>query len=191
MFLTFFGEYRGHEHPHESPAVMTMPLAVLALLSLGGGFLNVPRFLEPAIPAAHEGGDDLTLMIVSAAAGFAGIGLAYLFYMARPALPNDLAERYKGLYQAVYNKYFVDEIYDAAVVQPLVSASRDVLWQGVDAGLIDGSVNGVGKGARGIGGLLKLLQSGNIRTYATWVVFGSVVLIVAMGIAGSMAGGGR
>jgi NADH-quinone oxidoreductase subunit L len=171
--------------------VMTLPLVVLALLSLGGGFLNVPRFLEPVIPAAHEGGDDLILMIVSVAAGFAGIGLAWLFYMSRPALPDELAQRYRGLYQTVYNKYFVDEIYDAAVVQPLVSTSRDVLWQGVDAGVIDGSVNGIGKSARGLGGLLKRLQSGNIRSYATWVVFGSVVLIVAMGIASSLGGGGR
>src|SRR5579871_3769435 len=83
MFLTFFGEYRGHEHPHESPAVMTMPLVVLALLSLFGGFLNVPRFLEPVIPAAHEAGDDLSLMLISVAFGFAGIGLAYVFYIAK------------------------------------------------------------------------------------------------------------
>src|SRR5207253_5735183 len=76
MFLTFFGEYRGHEHPHESPAVMTIPLAVLALLSLGGGFLNVPHFLEPVIPLAKEGGD-LGLMVISVAAGLAGIALAY------------------------------------------------------------------------------------------------------------------
>jgi NADH-quinone oxidoreductase subunit L len=190
MFLTFFGEYRGHAHPHESPAVMTLPLAVLALLSLGGGFLNVPHFLEPVIPLAKEG-DDLLLMVISSAAGLAGIGLAYVFYMARPALPEDLAARFSGLYQAVYNKYYVDEIYDAAVVTPVVSGSRDVLWKGMDAGVIDGSVNGVGFAARAIGGVLKRFQSGNIRSYATWVVFGSVALIVALGIAGNVFGGGR
>jgi NADH-quinone oxidoreductase subunit L len=190
MFLTFFGDYRGHAHPHESPAVMTLPLAVLALLSLGGGFLNVPHYLEPVIPLAKEG-DDLLLMVISAAAGLAGIGLAYVFYMAKPALPEDLAARFRGLYQAVYNKYYVDEIYDAAVVTPVVSGSRDVLWKGMDAGVIDGSVNGVGFAARAIGGVLKRFQSGNIRSYATWVVFGSVALIVALGIAGNVFGGGR
>jgi NADH-quinone oxidoreductase subunit L len=190
MFLTFFGEYRGHAHPHESPAVMTMPLVVLALLSLGGGFLNVPKFLEPVIPPAKEG-EDLGLMLISVAAGLGGIGLAYLFYMARPGLPDRLAAGFGGLYQAVYNKYYVDEIYDAAVVTPLVSTSRNVLWQGMDAGLIDGSVNGIGTIARAIGGVLKRFQSGNIRSYATWVVFGSVALIVALGIAVNAFGGGR
>jgi NADH-quinone oxidoreductase subunit L len=169
---------------------MTLPLAALALLSLGGGLLNVPKFLEPVIPALEEGHEPF-LVAVSIAAGVIGIGLAYLFYVARPALPESLARSIGGLYNAVYNKYFVDEIYDAAVVQPLISGSRDVLWKGVDAGLIDGSVNGVGSRAHGIGGLLRRLQSGNIRSYATWVVFGSVLVIVALGIAATMQGGGR
>jgi NADH-quinone oxidoreductase subunit L len=80
----------------------------------------------------------------------------------------------------------VDELYDAAVVNPLVSGSRTVLWKGVDAGLIDGAVNGVGSRAQGFGSILKLLQSGNIRSYATWVLFGSVLVIVAIGIAGGV-----
>jgi NADH-quinone oxidoreductase subunit L len=191
MFLAFFGEYRGDGHPHESPAVMTVPLVVLALLSLGGGFLNVPHFLEPAIPAMKEEGDTLPLMLFSVAVGLTGIGLAYVFYYARRDLPDKLALQFRGLYNAVLNKYYVDEIYDAAVVTPVVSGSRDVLWKRVDAGLIDGAVNGAGSLARGIGGILRRLQSGNIRSYATWVVFGSVALIVALGIAGSVIGGTR
>jgi NADH-quinone oxidoreductase subunit L len=190
MFLAFFGEYRGHAHPHESPAVMTVPLVVLALLSLGGGFLNVPGFLEPAIPAPKEI-ESASLVWISVAAGLTGIGLAYLFYVARPALPDEIARRFRGLYQAVYNKFFVDEIYDAAVVAPLVSGSREVLWKGVDAGLIDGSVNGVGYLSRAVGSVLKRFQSGNIRSYATWVLFGSVVVIVAMSIASNVFGGAR
>jgi len=92
----------------------------------------------------------------------------------------------KGLYTLVYNKYFVDEIYAAAVVRPLVGGSRMVLWKGVDAGLIDGTANGVAARARNLGSLLRLMQSGNIRSYATWVLLGSVLLIVAMGIAGGL-----
>jgi NADH-quinone oxidoreductase subunit L len=187
MFLCFFGEYRGHEHPHESPPVMTIPLAILALLSLGGGYFNVPHFLEPVIPAPQEH-ENMLLMGISVLAGFAGIGLAYVFYVLKPELPVTFTNNIRGLYNVVYNKYFVDEIYDAAVVKPLVSGSRDVLWQGVDAGLIDGSVNGAGSAAQGIGGLLKRLQSGNIRSYATWVVFGSVILLVAMGIVNTVGG---
>jgi NADH-quinone oxidoreductase subunit L len=97
-----------------------------------------------------------------------------------------VAKRAGWFYNAVLNKYYVDEIYDAAVVQPVVNGSREVLWKGVDVGVVDGCVNGVGNRARGIGSVLRLLQSGNIRSYATWVVFGSVVLIVAFGIAGGL-----
>jgi NADH-quinone oxidoreductase subunit L len=191
MFLAFFGTYRGEAHPHESPVVMTAPLAVLAILSLGGGFLfPVPAFLDRVFPAMEEG-ENAGLMAISVAAGFIGIGLAWLFYVARPGLADSFARGAGWFYRAVYNKYFVDEIYDAALVQPIVVGSRQVLWRGVDAGLIDGSVNGIGQRARSIGAVLRLLQSGNIRSYATWVLFGSVVLIVAMSIAGSMMGGAR
>ena len=182
MFLAFFGEYRGHEHPHESPPVMLVPLAVLALLSIGGGFaLNVPEFLGTA-----GGEEDRALMAISTAAGVMGIALAWLMYVAKPALAESFAASMRGLYTLVYNKYFVDEIYGAAVVNPLVGGSRAVLWKGVDVGLIDGAANGVGARARNIGSVLRLMQSGNIRSYATWVLFGSVVLIVALGIAGGL-----
>jgi len=182
MFLAFFGEYRGHEHPHESPPVMLVPLAVLALLSIGGGFaLHVPEFLGTA-----GGEEDRALMAISTAAGVMGIALAWLMYVAKPALAESFAASMRGLYTLVYNKYFVDEIYGAAVVNPLVGGSRAVLWKGVDVGLIDGAANGVGARARNIGSILRLMQSGNIRSYATWVLFGSVVLIVAMGIVGGL-----
>ncbi len=186
MFLAFFGEYRGDRHPHESPPVMLVPLAVLALLSIGGGFLfKVPQFLGTVFPTL-EVEEDFTLMAVSTAAGVIGIVLAWWMYVARPALADSFADRVKGLYALIYNKYFVDEIYDAAVVRPVVNGSRAVLWRGVDAGVIDGAVNGVGARARNIGSALRLLQSGNIRSYATWVLFGSVLVIVAMGIAGGI-----
>ncbi len=186
MFLAFFGTYRGHEHPHESPPVMTVPLAILAVLSLAGGyFAKVPEFLGKLFPTAEEP-HDITLVAISVIAGLAGIALAYLFYVARPGLADSLAHNFTGLYRLVYNKYFVDEIYDAAIVRPVVDGSRTVLWKGVDAGLIDGAVNGIGSNARGLGGLLKLFQSGNIRSYATWVVFGSVFVIVALAVAGGL-----
>jgi NADH-quinone oxidoreductase subunit L len=80
----------------------------------------------------------------------------------------------------------VDEAYNAAVVDPIVQGSRTVLWRGIDAGLIDGTVNGVGARARGVGGILRMMQSGSIRTYAAWVVFGSVLVILAIGLSGGM-----
>jgi NADH-quinone oxidoreductase subunit L len=184
MFLAFFGSPRSDRHPHESPAVMTIPLAALALLSLGGGFLNVPQWLEPLFPRAGEGGNQ-TLMFLSVAAGLSGIALAYIFYMLRPALPDAVANRLGALYRLVYNKYFVDEIYGAAVVRPLIGGSREVLWKGVDAGVIDGAVNGIGHRALGIGGILRLLQSGYIRSYAAWVVLGSIGLLIYLGLGGA------
>jgi NADH-quinone oxidoreductase subunit L len=186
MFLAFFGEYRGDAHPHESPTVMLAPLAVLALLSVGGGLLfKVPEFLSTIFPAM-EVPENTGLMAISVAAGAIGILAAWWMYMARPGLADDFAGSVKGLYTLVYNKYFVDEIYDAAVVKPMVNGSRVVLWKGMDAGVIDGIVNGVGARARNVGGVLRLMQSGNVRSYATWVLFGSVVLIVAMSIAGGL-----
>jgi NADH-quinone oxidoreductase subunit L len=165
---------------------MLIPLAILAALSLAGGFLfKVPQFLAPIFPA-FEAPEDPALVAISVAAGVMGIALAWLMYGANPALAESFAVSVKGLYTLVYNKYFVDEIYAAAVVDPLVGGSREVLWKGVDVGLIDGAANGVAARARNVGGLLRLMQSGNIRSYATWVLFGSVALIVAMGIVGGL-----
>jgi NADH-quinone oxidoreductase subunit L len=184
VFMTFFGEYRGHHHPHESPRSMTIPLAALALLSLAGGYFNVPAWLGKFFPAVEEP-ENFTLVAISVIAGLAGIGLAYVMYVARPGLADLLSLRFGALYRLVYNKYFVDEIYDAAVVKPVVGGSRAVLWRGIDAGVIDGAVNGIGARSRDIGGWLKLIQSGSIRSYATWVLFGSVILMVALSLVGA------
>jgi NADH-quinone oxidoreductase subunit L len=190
LFLTFFGKYRGHHHPHESPLSMTGPLMVLALLSLGGGFFNVPHFLEPVLPL-EEAHHDQMLVIIASSAGLIGIALAYFMYVLNPGLPESLAQSLSAPYKLIYNKFFVDELYDATVVTPLVSGSRGLLWKSIDVRVIDGMVNGVGALARFFGGFFKLIQSGNIRSYATWVVFGAVVLIVAMGAAVLNAGGVR
>jgi NADH-quinone oxidoreductase subunit L len=180
-FMAFTGEYRGHAHPHESPLVMTGPLMILAILSIVGGFINVPHFLEPMFV---EKAENQALAWLSAAVGVLGILLALWFYYLKPGLADSFAKAMGGLYTLVLNKYFVDEAYDAAVVEPVVEGSRTILWRGIDAGLIDGTVNGVGHRSRGIGSILRLIQSGNIRSYAAWVVLGSVVLLIAVGFAG-------
>jgi NADH-quinone oxidoreductase subunit L len=182
IFLAFFGEYRGDAHPHESPAIMTLPLVVLAALSLGGGFLPVPRWLAPMFPpAAHH---NESLVVISVAAGLAGIFLAWLFYVARPGLADAAARRLGWVYRTVLNKYYVDEIYGAVVVEPVVAGSRSVLWRGIDVEVIDASVNGIGARARGLGSILRRLQSGYIRSYAAWVLLGAVSVLVALGLAG-------
>jgi NADH-quinone oxidoreductase subunit L len=181
--LAFLGDYRGHEHPHESPLVMTGPLMILAVLSLAGGFINVPHILEPMFAEKPE---NQGLAWLSAAVGLLGIFLAFVFYVLKRGWADSFTKSIGGIYTLVYNKYFVDEAYDAAVVEPLVEGSRTVLWRGVDAGLIDGTVNGVGRRSRGVGSILRLIQSGNIRSYAAWVVLGSIALLIAIGFAGGL-----
>jgi NADH-quinone oxidoreductase subunit L len=184
IFLAFFGEYRGDAHPHESPAVMTLPLVALAALSLGGGFLPVPRWLAPMFPPAEH--HNQSLVVISVAAGLAGIFLAWLFYVARPGLADALAGRLGWVYRTVLNKYYVDEIYGAVVVDPVVDGSRSVLWEGIDVEVIDAGVNGIGARARGLGSILRRLQSGYIRSYAAWVLLGAVSVLVALGLAGEV-----
>ena len=165
---------------------MMIPLAILALLSLGGGyFFKVPQFLASVFPAL-EPGENTTLMV-----DFRGCGLDRYSGRVRDVCGaaghgGFAGRRLQGLYTLVYNKYFVDELYDAAVVKPIVGGSRVLLWKGVDVGVIDGIANGIASRARDVGGVLRLLQSGNIRSYAAWVLFGSVLLIVALGMAGGV-----
>jgi NADH-quinone oxidoreductase subunit L len=186
VFLAFFGAPRGEHHPHESPPIMTVPLVALGALSLAGGRINVPAFLEPMFPRG-EAPQESWLVAVSVGAGLAGIAAAWLLYVARPALAEALAGRAGFLYRLLYGKYFVDELYDAAVVWPIEGLSRRLLWRGVDVGLIDGAVNGVGRRSLDIGGLLRTLQSGFIRSYAVWVLAGAILMLVTV----ALSGGGR
>ena len=185
FFMTFFGDYRGHHHPHESPFVMWGPLAVLAALSLGGGFINIPKYLEPIF---HTSEGELPSFVawVPMVAGLSGIALAYIFYVLAPGLPESIANAFRPVYTLLYNKYFIDEAYDSAVVNPTIDGSRSLLWRTIDAGAIDGTVNGVGKTARGIGDVLRHLQSGYIRSYAGWVVAGAILVVIVMGLKGVM-----
>jgi NADH-quinone oxidoreductase subunit L len=190
FWMTFWGEYRGHGHPHESSWTMLAPLVVLAVLSIAGGFLfNVPEILSGMFPiekTTETGGpSEMVLTAISVAFGLAGIALSYLMYVVNTSIPEKITSALGGVYTLVYNKYFVDEVYDATIVHPLIQGSESVLWKTVDAGIIDGIVNGAGTQSQGIGSMLRLLQSGNIRSYATWVVIGAVAVIIAMGIGGT------
>ena len=207
FFLAFFGEPRweaaaqaahgpdahghddpghGHGAPHESPPSMWIPLAVLAVLSLIGGYINVPKWLEPMFKVAEEAPGIPWTALVSVAAGLIGIALAAWFYLIAPAIPEELARSFSTPYRWIYNKYFVDEFYDSLVVEPMIDGSRSLLWRVFDAAGIDGIVNGTGKTARNLGGILKRMQSGSIRSYAAWVVLGSILVIVAITMAGGV-----
>ncbi len=171
----------GHGGIHESPPVMWIPLVVLALLSLGGGFINIPHFLEPMFKI-EEGAAPAWLGYYGIAAGLGGIALAYIFYIVDPRLPDNIGRGFKGIYTVLYNKYYVDELYDSTVVSPIVDGSRSLLWRVGDVTIIDGAVNGVGKVASGVGSLLRMAQSGYIRNYAAWVVVGAILAIGWIGL---------
>ncbi len=110
----------------------------------------------------------------------AGLLLAWWFYIKSPQTPKKLAESLRGPYTLVLHKYYVDELYNAAIIQPLLWISTNVLWHVVDEGVIDGTVNGVARVARESGSELREIQSGNARSYATWVVIGAVGVTVLM-----------
>lgn len=183
-FLAFFGAYRGHRHAHESPLVMTVPLMILAVLSFAGGFLfNIPHWLSPAFPLAEH--ENVTAMIISSSFGIIGIIVAAVLYVIRPEAAESLKAAAGPLYTLVANKFYVDEVYSALIVNPLEDFSRSVLWRGVDEAVIDNSfVNGFATAIRGWGALLRRWQSGSIRNYAAWVLAGSLAIILMLGLAG-------
>ncbi len=113
----------------------------------------------------------------SVAAGLIGLLFAYLLYYKRPELPDRITAKMHGIYMMVLHKYYVDEGYGAIFVKPLLALSTTVLWRGVDQGVIDGLVNGAGSASQGVGGELRRMQSGNIRSYAAWVAIGAAAIL--------------
>jgi len=216
LFMTFFGQSRVDEHVahhiHESPKIMTVPLMVLAVLSIIGGYIGVPHvlgganhiheFLAPVLgggaePAkAHagisiltqawassgEGGGhsaaalELLMMVVSVVIALIGIGIAYLFYVKNPALPKLLAERWKGLYKLVFNKYYVDELYEILFIKSLKGLGTG-LWKGFDDFVIDGTINGIAYLIGWLSGVMRRMQTGLVQNYAFSMVIGGIVLV--------------
>jgi NADH-quinone oxidoreductase subunit L len=184
--------HAGHEHgePHESPIVMLVPLMILALLSLVGGFVgwgnHFEHFLAPVFGTAEAAAEvassftERLLMGVSVAIALLGWWLAYLLYHKRQDLPQKIADSLGSFYQAVVHKYYIDELYAVLFVKPLVDGSTRILWQGVDRKIIDAAVNDASDGARHVSDEVRHMQSGNIRSYAGWIAAGSAVVIAFM-----------
>jgi NADH-quinone oxidoreductase subunit L len=236
-FMTFFGEYRGeadagHGHAnhsahdrhgdhghggiHDSPKVMVVPLAILAVLSVIGGYVGVPgslggnnqfdKFLGPvfhgsapanaqnaavgekAAPEEETEGNEpkkaasaeLMCTAISVVVALLGFGLAWQLYYRNPQLPDKIAASMSGAYQTLLHKYYLDELYGALFVKPLIDGSTRILWQGVDRKIIDAAVNDAGDGAKLVSDIVRHMQSGNIRSYAGWVAAGSAVVIAFM-----------
>jgi NADH-quinone oxidoreductase subunit L len=202
LFMAFHGASRVEPalkpHVHESGGKMTRPLLVLAFFSVVGGYVSLPKalgggewfhhYLQPvfasseallsstAAPAAGHAPSGLAVMGTSVLFAGAGFLLAYLGYVKFTGLPSRLTECFRGTYQLLVNKYYVDEVYDWLIVRPLRRGSEVFLWRIVDAAAIDGLlVNGSAQATAGAGNLLRRMQSGNLRSYATWVLLGAVL----------------
>jgi NADH-quinone oxidoreductase subunit L len=198
IFLTFWGEPRydeHHVHVHESPKTMLAPLAVLAVLSIFGGWLALPAFWggpdyfanflapvfgSPEVAAAGEGASRIPELLFAFGAvvvALIGFLIAMYFYRKPAGKPESLAKSMSGVYSTLLHKYYVDEFYAAVVVKPLIWVSRNFLWQTIDVSAIDGTVNGIASGTVGLGDEVRHTQSGNTRSYAVWVVIGALVII--------------
>jgi NADH-quinone oxidoreductase subunit L len=160
---------------------------ILAALSLVGGLVgwgnHFETFLAPVFgtgEAPAEAASSVTewlLMGVSVAVALAGWWLAYVLYYKRQDLPQKIADALGSLYQTVVHKYYIDELYAALFVKPLIEGSTRILWQAVDQKIIDAAVNDAGDGARQVSDEVRHMQSGNIRSYAAWIAAGSAVVI--------------
>jgi NADH-quinone oxidoreductase subunit L len=201
LFMTFHGESRLtpelEHHAHESSSKMTVPLMALAFFSVVAGYVSWPkawagseqfdRYLAPVfgrseqvltLEAAHhaEGLAPGALLTFSIVAAGLGILLAVWFYLKSTQIPAQLAERFSGLYHVMVRKYYVDEFYDWLIVHPLREGSDKFLWRVMDAGAIDGvGVNGTAHATQSLGDVLRRIQSGNVRSYAAWVLLGAVI----------------
>jgi NADH-quinone oxidoreductase subunit L len=207
-FKTFFGEPRFNEHPHddlhnhgihESPLVMTIPLILLAILSIIGGWVGIPaalgghnefaHFLAPVFesttlifatataPEAASNSLELALAALSLLTAALGIFVAWVFYYRKPGTAANLAERFKPAYSLVDHKYCVDEIYGRFIIAPLLAFSRLILSGLVDGGIVQGTGSGLAASTRGGGWLVRRIQSGNIRSYAGWLAIGAAAVI--------------
>ncbi len=203
VFMTFYGEERLTEHAkhhlHESPWVITVPLIVLGLLSFVGGYVGVPEILggtnrienyfEPVFGhtqevygihlkagMAHAVGLQYGLMTISVALAIFGLFVAWVMYVRSPELPGKFVAAFQGLARTVYNKWYVDEIYDALFVNPTKRLGT-FLWRGFDVVVVDGIVNGVGKFVNACSKGLRITQSGLVQNYAMTMVLGVVVIV--------------
>ena len=201
LSLTFYGKERfdhHHVHPHESPALMTIPLMILAGLSIVGGYIGLPKVLvgehgnlfeswlepiyEPAMHklarfGSHSGFEEVLLMAVSVALALSAIYFALHVYRKKPEIAENVSNKLKGLYNLLLNKYFVDEVYEVAVVQPIQKGSEKLLWKVADVTLIDGAVNGLAKLVDKFSGSLRKIQTGIAQSYAL-VMVGGIALVI-------------
>jgi NADH-quinone oxidoreductase subunit L len=194
IYMTFHGEERIEKeirhHIHESPRVMTVPLMILAFLSIIGGLIGLPeslggrnwfsKFLEPVIEAHHSShlssGTEYGLIFLSVIIALIGIYLAYLFYLRKPELAKRTAQRFPRVYKILYNKYYVDEAYNLIFVQPTLKGSEKI-YKNFDLKVIDGAVNKSAHFTDFSGKILSYFHSGLIKDYGLIILIGTILLL--------------
>lgn len=194
-FLVFTGKPRDQhlfDHAHESPWTMAGPLVFLAIPSilvgvlfgfpLDNGFIHhfLGETLTPVTQALHGHGahhePNYVLVVLSILVASFGIFVAYLFYVKKPELPGKTVATFRPVHKFFLNKWYFDELYDAAIVQPIVTTSK-FLWRGVDVYVIDFTVNAFGWVPKTLGGIFRHVQTGRIQTYVFTMVAGVIVLV--------------
>jgi len=199
--LTFEGKHRfdtHHVHPHESPSLMTIPLIALAVLSVIGGFIGIPEifsgehgnnfhsWLAPIFSNAqirlaqygsHTHFEEIVLMVVSVLGAAGSIYLARYIYLKNQKIADNTASKFKGIYKILLNKYYVDEAYNKAIIQPIFRTSESLLWKITDVKLIDGLVNGVASVVELVSGKVRKIQTGVAQTYAVVMMLGIVAAL--------------
>ncbi|MGR3310771.1 MAG: NADH-quinone oxidoreductase subunit L [Candidatus Brocadiales bacterium] len=198
IYLTFHGKFRGtHEqehHLHESPPVITIPLMLLAIGAVAAGWVGIPplfmehgdkigEFLAPVLghPLGHGTyAEEWLVMGLSVLVGLAGIFTAYIMYLKKTELPYKLGDKFQPVYKLFYNKYWVDELYDKSLVQPVLKVSDKIILGFIDTKIIEGIVNGVPSLIGAFSQRLRKIQSGVLSHYALIMVLGALLIIGAV-----------
>jgi NADH-quinone oxidoreductase subunit L len=197
IFLTFHGKFRGtHEeehHLHESPSVMTIPLILLAAGALGAGWVGIPHILgggaqfaeflkpvlgHPELHGTHE--TEFGVMGLSTTIAISGIMIAAIMYLVKTDIPIRLAERFRNIYRTLYNKYYVDELYNFMIIRPSLWIANSFIEGFTDAKIIEGIVNGVPKSIGIFSEKLRKIQTGFVNHYAIIMVTGIFLIITLL-----------
>lgn len=199
VYLTFHGTWRGRsnqeDHLHESPKVMTLPLTVLGVLSVIGGWIMIPKalgggawfehFLHPSFAIAaelveesahHSLAMEYIVMAISVAIAIGGILWARAWYIQHPEIPQNLAKKFKAMHKVLLNKYYIDEIYNFVFVETTLGTGEG-LWKGIDIPVVDGMVNGVGKLMGWFSSIFRKVQTGLVGNYALVMALGVVFIL--------------
>ncbi|MCB0319119.1 MAG: NADH-quinone oxidoreductase subunit L, partial [Bdellovibrionales bacterium] len=178
--MTFFGKYRGHAHPHESPWPMTLPLIILAAFATFGGVWlegTLPHYLANVIPhAASHHHESIFESIVNSWLGLLGVVLAILVYTKFESFADFAKQIFNPVFKLFSGKWFFDEIYSSAIVRPLEGIAG-ILWKFFDQGIVDGAVNASASVVDFKGEVLRRIQTGQTRQYAFFMFLSTVLLI--------------